>query len=249
MRSKVMFTCGLCLLITAGSASATSFFYAPPAPADASPPLSGEAELGFTQLKGNTNSETLIAKGRLVWLSGAFTHSLRGEARHVSEDEATSAEQYLLAARERYDIEGPHYLFGFARWEDDRFSGYDYQATLIGGYGRQVLDNEHHTLSLEAGPGYRIDSVPGDEDRRLGVAYTALDYRWRFSESASLSQELSLEGTERNLTARSLSSLTSRLNEHLALKISYEVDHNSRPPDDATARTDRITNVSLLYDW
>ncbi|GEK72733.1 MULTISPECIES: DUF481 domain-containing protein [Halomonas] len=248
MRSKVIATCGLGLLMLAGDTLASPF-YAPPVPKEDSPPLTGEAELGFTHLQGNTNSQTLIAKGRLVWLDGAFTHSLRGEARHVTQDEETSAEQYLLAARERYDIEGPHYLFGFARWEDDRFSGYDYQATVIGGYGRQVLDNERHVLSLEAGPGYRVDSVTDEPTRRLGVAYGAMDYRWHLSDTASFAQELSLEGTDRNLTARSLSSLTSRLNEHLALKLSYELKHNTRPPDGATARTDRITNVSLLYDW
>lgn len=248
MRSKVIATCGLGLLMLAGDTLATPF-YAPPAPENDTPPLTSEAELGFTHLQGNTNSQTLIAKGRMTWLTGALTHSLRGEVRHVTQDEETSAERYLLAARERYDIEGPHYLFGFARWEDDRFSGYDYQATVIGGYGRQVLDDERHALSLEAGPGYRVDNVTGGRDRRLGVVYGAMDYRWRFSETASLSQELSLEGTDRNLTARSLSGLTARLNAHLALKLSYELKHNTRPPDAAMTRTDRITNVSLLYDW
>ncbi len=248
MRLKVMLTCCLGLLMGAAEAQATPF-YAPPAPKADSPPLSGEAELGFTHLQGNTDSQTLLAKGRLVWLDGAFTHSLRGEARHVTQDDATSAEQYLLAVRERYEIEGPHYLFGFARWEKDRFSGYDYQGTLIGGYGRQLVNNDRHLLSLEAGPGYRVDAVAEGHDRRLGVAYGAMDYRWQLSETARLSQELSLEGTERNLTIRSLSSLTARLNAHLALKLSYEFKHNTRPPDTATARSDRITSVSLLYDW
>ena len=81
------------------------------------------------------------------------------------------------------------------------------------------------------------------------MVYGALDYRWHFSDTAGLSQELSLEGTDRNLTTRSLSALTARLNAHLAHKLSYEIKHNTRPPDTATARTDRITNVSLLYDW
>ncbi|RTR03445.1 DUF481 domain-containing protein [Halomonas nitroreducens] len=238
----------LWLLASAGSALASPF-YAPPAPEEDAPPWSGETELGFTHLAGNTDSQTLIAKGRLVWLTGPVTHSLRGEIRHVTQDDDTSAEQYLVAMRERYEIEGPHYLFGFARWDKDRFSGYNYQLTTIAGYGRQLLDSDEQSLSLEAGPGYRLDNVRDAPDERLAVLYGAMDYRWKFSDTASFSQELSVEATDDNNTSRSLTSLTARLNDHLALKLSHEIEHNSRPPETAEARTDLTTSASLLFDW
>ena len=170
-------------------------FYAPPPPQEDAPVFSGDAELGFTHLSGNTNSQTLIGKTRLTWLTGKFTYSLRGEVRTVSKDDETSAEQYLIAGRERYELEGPHYLFGFARWEKDRFAGYDQQLSAIGGYGRQILENETHTLTLEAGPGYRHDRLRDYDDERLMVTYTALDYRWGFSDYADIEQEMSLEYT------------------------------------------------------
>ncbi|MBB3230053.1 DUF481 domain-containing protein [Halomonas stenophila] len=238
----------LWLLAMAGNALASPF-YAPPAPEPDAPPWSGESELGFTHLAGNTDSQTLIAKGRLVWLTGPLTHSLRGEVRHVTQDDETSAEQYLVAMRERYEIQGPHYLFGFARWDKDRFSGYDNQFTTIAGYGRQLLDSDAQSLSLEAGPGYRFDSVRDAEDEQLAVLYGAMDYRWKFSDSASFSQELSVEATDDNTTSRSLTSLTARLTDHLALKLSHEIEHNSRPPETATARTDLTTSASVLFDW
>ncbi|WP_341853279.1 DUF481 domain-containing protein [Halomonas aestuarii] len=236
------------LLTIAGSAQASPF-YAPPPPEEHREGLSGSAELGYTNLSGNTDSQTLIAKGRLTWLTGDWTHTLRGEVRNVSRDGDTSAEQYLVAGRERYDLEGPHYVFGFARWDRDRFSGYDQQFTTIGGYGRDLLDNEHHRLSLEAGPGYRFDRIEGKEDASLGVAYGALAYEWTFSETASLEQELSVEATDDNTTSRSLTSLTARLNAHLALKLSHEIKDTSRPPEEAEARTDHTTSASLLYNW
>ncbi|UYG08223.1 YdiY family protein [Halomonas sp. M4R1S46] len=248
MRLRRLPAIALGLLATAGNALASPF-YAPPAPKADAPPWSGETELGFTHLAGNTDSQTLIAKGRLIWLTGPLTHSLRGEVRHVTQDDETSAEQYLVAMRERYDIEGPHYLFGFARWDKDRFSGYDYQITTIAGYGRQLLDSDDQSLSLEAGPGYRLDSVRDARNERLAVLYGAMDYRWTFSDTASVSQELSVEATDDNTTSRSLTSLTARLNDHLALKLSHEIEHNSRPPESATARTDLTTSASLLFDW
>lgn len=224
-------------------------FYGPPPPPDDAPVFSGNAELGFTHLTGNTDSQTLIGKTRLTWLTGKFIYSLRGEVRNVTKDGETSAEQYLLSGRERYELNGPHYLFGFARWEKDRFAGYDQQLSAIGGYGRQILDGDTHTLSLEAGPGYRDDRLRDHDDYRLAVAYTALDYHWIFSDYADIRQEMSVEYTEQNTTSRSLTSLTARLNSKMSLRLSHEIKHNSAPPDDTRERTDTTTSASLLYHW
>ena len=238
--------CGL--LAVAGSVQASPF-YAPPPPDEDAKDFSGEAELGYTRLSGNTDSQTLIGKGRLTWLNGRWTHTLRGEARNVARDGDTSAEQYLLAGRERYDLDGPHYLFGFARWEKDRFSGYDQQVTTIGGYGRDVFETERQLLSLEAGPGFRHDRIREEENETLAVAYGAMAYQYDLSETSALTQELSVEATDDNTTSRSLSALTARLNSRLALKLSHEIKHNSQPPETAMARTDHTTSASLLYSW
>lgn len=236
-------------LIASGTSALASPFYAPPAPEDDAPTFSGEAELGFTRLSGNKDSQTLIAKGRLTWLTGPWIHTLRSEATNVTRNGETDAERYLLSGRERYELSGPHYLFGFARWEKDRFSGYEYQLTTIGGYGRQLLDSDTHQLSLEGGPGYRYDAIRDNDNEALGVAYAALDYEWEFSSIATLDQEMSVEATDDNVTTRSLSSLTAKLNSRLALRLSHEVKHNSQPPESADTNTDHITNASLLYSW
>ncbi|MEA3252306.1 MAG: DUF481 domain-containing protein [Pseudomonadota bacterium] len=237
----------LCSPLTA--AAQDSLFYAPPAPEDDAPEFTGQAELGYTSLSGNTDSSTLLAKGRLTWLTGPWTQTLRAETRKVEENDNTSAEQYLLGGRERYDLEGPHYLFGFTRWEKDRFSGYDYQFTTIAGYGRQLLAGPDHVLSLEAGPGYRHDELESGEGDDLAVGYGALDYQWNFSEGSSFQQELSVEGTAQNVTTRAFSAVTAQLNAHLALRLSHEIERNSQPPEGASSNIDRTTAASLLYRW
>ncbi|GHC24175.1 DUF481 domain-containing protein [Aidingimonas halophila] len=237
-------------LSLSASVSHADPFYSPPAPDEEDPHFSGDIELGYTRLSGNTNSQSLISKGTLTWLKERWTHSLRGEIRNVSRDDETSAEQYLAAWRERYDFNGPHYLFGFTRWEKDRFSGYDQQLAAIGGYGRQVLDNEAHKLSLEMGPGYRRDTLADNHSvENQAVAYGALDYEWDFSSTASLSQEFSMEGTQDNVTTRSLSALTAKLNSRLALRLSHEIKRNSQPPEETDSRRDMTTSASILYSW
>ncbi|GAB2780234.1 YdiY family protein [Halomonas shantousis] len=224
-------------------------FYAPPAPAEDAPVFSGEAELGFTELSGNSDSRTLIARGRLTWLTGRLTHTLRGEVLRIETNDETSTEQYLVGGRERYELQGPHYLFGFARWEKDRFSGYEYLFTTIAGYGRQVLDGPTHVLSLETGPGYRHEEGHDGTSQDLGIGYGALDYRWNVSQGAYFEQEMSVEGSSSNVTARALSTISAKLNSSLALKFSHELRHNTNPPEDDKAHTDRITAMSILYSW
>lgn len=224
-------------------------FYAPPKAKPDAPTLSGDAELGYTRLSGNTNSQTLIAKTRLAWLDGDWLHTLRLEARTVSEDEETEDEHYLASWRERYDLSGPHYLFGFTRWERERDSGYDRQLTAIGGYGRQLLDNPTHELSLEAGPGYRDDRLEDQDSQQLAVAYGAMDYRFTLSDTGYFEQQVSVETTSENTTLRSLSSITSKLTSRLALRLSHEIKHNSQPPDSAETRTDTTTSASLQLSW
>lgn len=232
------------------SASALAYpFYAPPKAKPDAPTFSGDAELGYTRLSGNTNSQTLIAKTRLTWLTGDWLHTLRLEARTVSEDEETEDEHYLASWRERFDLSGPHYLFGFTRWEQERDSGYDRQLTAIGGYGRQLLDNTRQQLSLEAGPGYRNDRVEDQASQQLPVAYGAMDYRFTLSDTGYLQQQVSVETTSENTTVRSLSAITSMLTSRLALRLSHEIKHNSQPPDSADARTDTTTSASLQLSW
>ena len=237
------------LSLGAGANVSASPFYAPPPVEEKAHGFSGEAELGYTHLAGNTDSQTLIGKSQLTWLRDRWTHLLRGEVRHVSRDGEASAEQYRLTGRERYDLEGPHYLFGFARWEKDRFSGYDHQLAAIAGYGRELIRHEHHRLSLEAGPGYRHDRIDTEPNASLGVAYGALAWQFEASETTTLKQELSVEATDDNTTSRALSSLTARLNSRLALRLSHEIRRNSQPPEEADARADHTTSASLLYSW
>ncbi|WP_458524816.1 DUF481 domain-containing protein [Onishia taeanensis] len=228
-------------------------FYAPPKAKPDAPTFSGDAELGYTRLSGNTNSQTLIAKTRLTWLTGDWLHTLRLEARTVSEDEETEDEHYLASWRERYELSGPHYLFGFARWEQERDSGYDRQLTAIGGYGRQLIDDKRQQLSLEAGPGYRDDRLDDrladQQSQQLPVAYGAADYRFTLSDTGHFQQQVSVETTSENTTVRSLSAITSKLTSRLALRLSHEIKHNSQPPDSTDERTDTTTTASLQLSW
>ena len=234
---------------TSTMAADDNLFYAPPASSDEDTGISGNAELGYTSLSGNSNSETLLAKGSMTWYTGPWTRTLRAETKRVEDNDRVSAEEYLLGARQRLSLEGPHYLFNLARYDKERFSGYKYQATVIAGYGRHILSESPHHLSLETGPGFRRDALESGGDRNLLVGYGALDYVYDFSASATFEQELSVEATIDNIISRSYSAISVPLNDHLALKFSHEIKNNSNTPDEADVDTDTTTAASILYNF
>ncbi|WP_245977766.1 DUF481 domain-containing protein [Kushneria sinocarnis] len=228
---------------------AESLFYAPPPASDQNSGFSGHAELGYTALSGNTNTETLLAKGRLSWYSEKWTHTFRMETKSVRDSGNTSAEQYLVGQRERYNLGDSNYLFELGRWEKERFSGYDNQFTTIAGYGRQLLDTDHQQLSIEGGPGYRFDDFEGGGSKHNAVGYGAFDYDFQLTDTASFTQQASIEAASDNITARSYTAISVALNSSLSLRVSHELKSNSNPPDEAEAHTDRTTAASVVYNF
>jgi len=217
-------------------------------PATAEEPFKGQAELGYNKISGNSNSESLRAGADMTWFDDPWSYNLQLSAKSASDDDETSAEEYQIQGRTRYNLSTYNYLFGLARWDKDRFSGYDSQSTLIGGYGRQLLVGPPHSLAVEVGPGVRHDEYEEGGSDNLGLLYAGLDYDWQFSETSRFSQSLATEASRENIIGRSETALTVAMNSDLALKVSYEVEFNDNPPPGASSQTDTTTGVSLIYN-
>ncbi|MCK9469587.1 MAG: DUF481 domain-containing protein, partial [Porticoccaceae bacterium] len=102
-------------------------------------PWSGEGDLAFSKSSGNSSNETLLAKLMLTYTQNSWTHVGNIEAINASEDDARSAEAYTLRGKTSYEFGERYYAFGNGRYEDNRFSGYEYQASLTSGVGMHVI--------------------------------------------------------------------------------------------------------------
>ncbi|WP_189443373.1 DUF481 domain-containing protein [Salinicola rhizosphaerae] len=248
LRHYSLFTAGVVSLGLAGSAQAQiDDFDAMANPATADEPFKGQAELGYNKISGNSNSESLRAGADMTWFNAPWSYNLQLSAKSASDDEETSAEEYMVQGKTRYNLSQYNYLFGLARWDKDRFSGYDSQSTLVGGYGRQLLVGPPHSLAVEVGPGVRHDEFEEGGSDNVGLLYAGLDYDWQFSENSKFSQSLATEASDENIIGRSQTALTVAMNDSLALKVSYEVEFNDNPPPSASSQTDTTTGVSLVY--
>ncbi len=210
---------------------------------------SGEAEVGFVATTGNSETESFNARFALRNEAYPWRHETRLEALRSSDEDETTAERYLFAHKSDYRFGENRYLFGTVRYEDDRFSGYDYRISETFGYGRRVYEEPGVSLDLEAGFGGR-HSLPEESDEREDevILRGAGNLIWQISPSARFTEQLFVESGDRNTFTESVSALKLKINGNLATKLSYTVRHNTDVPE-YTENTDTISSVTLVIDF
>lgn len=208
----------------------------------------GEAELGMVTTSGNTNTRSVNAKVRLRYLSGPWRNEGRLEGLRTSDGGAVTAERYVVSGKSDYRFTSADYVFVTVRYEDDRFSGYDYQLSEAVGYGRRLVDDARVTLDLEIGAGGRHSRETGGRQRDEGILRGAAKLAWDVSPTARFTEDLLVESGESNTYTESVSGLSVRINSQFALKLSLTVKHNSDVPA-GVEHTDTISAVTLVYDF
>jgi putative salt-induced outer membrane protein len=231
----------LVLLALAGPALAQ----APAAPpAD---PFIGNVSLGYLATSGNTESKNANASMEATWdLDGPWKHDWAALAINARSDGVTTAESYTASYKAQRDFSATSYLFFSGDWRQDRFSGYDRQVSEAVGYGRRLLDNQRHMLSLEGGAGAKQSDLITGEELDEAIVRGGLDYLLRISDTSEFSQKLLLEQGDDNRYTESTSALKAEIVGNIALVFSVVIKSNSDVPI-TIEKTDRFTSISLEY--
>jgi len=209
---------------------------------------SGEAELGFVQTGGNTDTQTMNLKMGLGYSKSKWSHSLKLSALGTKDEDKTSAEKYTAGLKTDYLISGMSYLWGTADYVKDRFSGYSYRLSEALGYGYHLIDTETHKLDLEAGPGARQSELENGETLTEFVGRLQGFYRWVISKHASFAETLTGTIGEEATIITSESALTGTLVGNLAMKASLTIEHTTDVPAD-TEDTDTEIALTLVYTF
>lgn len=239
-------------LLSALTLTAAAAATAQDTPADEGP-WSGDIEFGYVSTSGNTETTSMKGRAEVLREVDKWRYNLHFDALNASEDGDRSAEQYLVWNKLDYKYSERGYLFGYASYSDDRFSGFDYQAVISAGWGYRILENENMTWDAEVGPGYRINKVSEtngfteDDDREVILrGYTK--YQWQISDSAKFTQELSVEAGSDNTISRSVTGLKANIIGALAMKLTYTVKYTENIPAD-NKHADTETAVTLVYTF
>ncbi|MGS2720771.1 DUF481 domain-containing protein [Paraglaciecola aestuariivivens] len=216
-------------------------------------PFSMDGEFGYIATTGNT--ETTSVKGKLSahqeltqWSNDYIVEALYKKD-EINNVEQTTAQKYFMSGQANYKLKNPdHRLFGFASYEDDKFSSYNYQATLAAGWSHKLWEDEKSKFNYSIGPGYAFSETKDGEEQNGLIVRAALDYQWKISDNAQFKQLLSTEVGNDNTKSKSESSVSATITEGLSLKVSLILDHNSDVAD-TRENLDTQTAVTLVYSF
>jgi len=234
----------------------TAVAIAPFASAQEADNWKGETELGVLITSGTTE-ETNI-KGRLGLVHEVETWRNTGEFRtnYFFTKDATTTEKYLAELETNYKFDKNQYWFLRGSYEDDRFSGYDFESTVTTGYGNRVWNSgDRSFLDLSVGAGYRYNKLDmvnaeGEDTEEEAIARLAGQFDYALSENSLFRQKLSTEVglDENNTVTESETSLQANVVGNLSMKAAFRVKHVSDAPA-GSENTDTETSLSLLYGF
>jgi len=209
-------------------------------------PLKGEAELGFVTKEGNSETQTINAKLQLSKETLDWVHQAHFTAFNNASGDETTAEKYSVALQSDRKLDERASLYVVVTHEEDHFSGFDYQSTVGIGYGYKVMDEDDRSLTLEAGPGYRVNAVVDGESQSEVTLRLGEIYSWKFSETAELNQHLTIESGDLNTISNLGASIKSSLTGSLALKVGVDIKYTDKVPV-GRKDTDTETYATVSY--
>lgn len=235
--------------------AATLLAAAVPAQAD----WSGKGEAGLVIASGNTDTETANAKVQLTNDTDNWKNSFGGDVLYASDEEGKTANRWEVLGQTDWKFTTRNFLFGAARYEQDEFSGFEYQATASYGIGRRFFDSPTTKMVGTLGAGYKFFETRDSFDETTGVLLeegrsdsevvfrSTLDLEHTFTATTSLINKLIVESGADNTFAQNDLSLQVKMTDVLALAVGYSVRHNTEPPAEFK-KTDTLTTINLVYE-
>ena len=233
--------------------------------------FTASAQLGFLYLTGNTRSADIktgldLRFERDVWRS-FFVFDLLVKKTEIetedSQDFETTDQKWSIASQTNYTLDSAkkNYIYGSVFYEENRFSGFDSQASMSTGWGRRWFENKVASFDADVGPGFKRDEtqITADEISQ-GMTSQTQDtfilqaqalYIRHINEHIEFKQLFIVKHAiekGQNSIYKAESSITSKLIDSLKLKVNFIIDYNSKVDDDK-ANLNTETSVVLIYSF
>ena len=221
---------------------------------------SGKGQVGYVMSRGNSDTDSANAKLDLSLLRNDWKHILLLDGLFGRNAGITSAERWDARLQSNYQVNVHLFSFAALSYQDDRFSGFQYQASASGGLGYKFVDSDTTRLSAQIGVGYRslrpellikndagavIERIPQPTQTEV-VGTAGIDYSQQFNASTKLLDKLGAESGSSNTSIRNDLTLEVKMNSKLSLAAGLSVLENTKPPA-GLKRTDTITTLNLVY--
>ena len=221
----------------------------------------GKGEAGLVLASGNTDSKTGNAKLDLATTVEQWKHAFGGTAVYAATDGDTTGQRWEAHEQSDYNFSAKSFWFGAGRYEDDRFSGFDYQATVSTGLGRHFIDTDSTKFTGTVGVGYKFFETldvydltgptpvlleAGKSDNEA-VFRGTLDLSHALTGTTKLLEKFLVESGSNNTFVQNDFGIQVQMTDVIALAAAYSVRYNTDPPL-GFGKTDTLTTLNLVYE-
>ena len=219
---------------------------------------SGEGQLGAFRSTGNSSDVGLSASLKIKREGIDWSHSLQARADYQRSNGVTSREQYLVVYEPRFQIDENIFAYGLAQYERDKFQGFDHRYAISGGVGYKLIDSGSATLSVKAGPAFRVtEKIDGTSVSRL-AALVGADFDWQIADRITLTQDANAVAEtggravaiidSNNTTLNLLTGIDFKVTDSLRSRLSYQIEYDSNAAPGSES-TDTLTRFTLIYGF
>jgi putative salt-induced outer membrane protein len=217
-----------------------------------------KAEAGAVAARGNTTADSANLKFDVAREFVEWKHALGVSAVYASDGIGATAQRWEGRGQSDYKFHPKGFWFGSGRYEEDRFSGFEYQTTYGTGLGWRFYDDPVTKLIAQLGVGYKdfrtrdalaedeVTTIPGERQEEL-IGQFSLDLERALTATTKIVNQFLVESGANNTFLQNEFSIQVRIMQSLALGVGYTARYNTDPP--ATfEELDTLTTLNLVYE-
>jgi putative salt-induced outer membrane protein len=250
---------GLGLIAATAVAGVAAADSAPVGPGDSTWAI--RSVVGFSKTGGNTDNGSGNLLFHAAHVMGDWKLLFGVDGLYGSTKGETTAQAWNAYLQANYYITPRVYWYVGGRYNDDRFSGFAYQAAVKTGAGYKFVDTDATKLTAQVGAGYRrlrpeilvkddigaVISRTEQPEESDAIADAGVGYEHSFNQYTKLIAGATVQSGEKNTLTNVNVMLQVKMTDRLALSAGYKLIDNSTPPP-GTGRRDTLTTLGLVWE-
>jgi putative salt-induced outer membrane protein len=221
----------------------------PPPPPE--PPVdrwNGKGEVSYVATGGNTDTSTAKLAGEIEYKPALWAVLLRGAYLTSTTETGERNERTDGLLRASRAVTPRLDLFGQIVYLENTFAGIGRSFYPLAGVSYRLLTSPVHSLTGRFGFGYGQESRVRERNNTFATADSELNYRWRVSDTAELTQDATFTAnldTADDWRAASATAVSAALNSLFSLKLSLAASYLNAPVE-GFGRIDTISSAALV---
>ena len=208
----------------------------------------GKGQVGLYAHTGNTQDGGVAVGINLDKDGLRWRHDFTILADYQQENGAATKEKYSAAYEGDYKVTKRFYVYGVLFGEQDIVAGIQSRFSESLGVGYRLIDRKTMKFGLEGGPAVRQTAYIGEPGLDTFDIRLAGDFSWSFWENTTFTETVWTYLEHRNPTLNSSTAVTTKLQNGISARASFDVTHEGAPPP-GRLPTDATSRFTLVYSF